>query len=150
MADTSAEPKLLLPFLKPFYDFAIPLSFTVVRVACGWNLAVHGWGKVTRGPAPYVKAFTASGFEPALFFYWAALGIEFVGGVALIVGLFTRFFAATAAIEMLIITISYWNNGFSWLARGYEYTLLWGFVCCAVALRGGGPYSLDRVIGKEL
>ena len=40
--------------------------------------------------------------------------------------------------------------GFSWLSRGYEYTLLWGFVCFAIALRGGGPYSVDRVIGKEL
>jgi hypothetical protein len=36
--------------------------------------------------------------------------------------LFTRFFAA--AIEMLI-TILYWKAGFSWLNRGYEYTLLW-------------------------
>ena len=34
--------------------------------------------------------------------------------------------------------------------EGYEYTLLWGFVCFAIALRGGGPYSVDRVIGREL
>ena len=38
MADTQAEPKLLLPYLKPFYDFAIPLSWPVIRIACGWNL----------------------------------------------------------------------------------------------------------------
>jgi len=28
--------------------------------------------------------------------------------------------------------------------------LLWGLVCFAIALRGGGPYSLDRKLGKEL
>jgi hypothetical protein len=28
--------------------------------------------------------------------------------------------------------------------------LLWGVVRPAIALRGGGPYSLDRKIGKEL
>ena len=52
--------------------------------------------------------------------------IEFAGGIALIIGLFTRFFAAAAAVEMLIITVLYWKAGFSWLNRGYEYTLLWG------------------------
>ena len=61
-----------------------------------------------------------------------------------------RLFAAAAAVEMLIISALYWKNGFPWLARGYEYTLLWGLVCFAIALRGGGPYSLDRAIGKEL
>jgi hypothetical protein len=31
-----------------------------------------------------------------------------------------------------------------------ELFLLWGIVMFAIALRGGGPYSLDRKIGKEL
>jgi putative oxidoreductase len=51
---------------------------------------------------------------------------------------------------MLIITYIYIPNGFSWLARGYEFSLFWGLVCFAIALRGGGPYSLDRKLGTEL
>jgi putative oxidoreductase len=51
---------------------------------------------------------------------------------------------------LLIITALYWKTGFSWLNRGYEYTLLWGLVCFAIALRGGGPYSIDRKLGIEL
>ena len=149
-ADTQGAPRLLLPFLKPFYDCVIPLAWPVIRIACGWNLAVHGWGKVTRGPSAYIKGFTDLGFDPALLWIWGALAIEFVGGIALIVGLFTRFFAAAAAIELAIITLIYWKTGFSWLSRGYEYTLLWGLVCFAIALRGGGPYSLDRKLGVEL
>lgn len=150
MPDPHAEPRPLLPSLKPFYDVVIPLSWPVIRIACGWNLAVHGWGKVTRGPSAYVKAFVEQGFDPAMPWIWSALVIEFVGGVALILGLFTRFFAAAAAIEMAIISFLYWKNGFGWLNRGYEYTLLWGWVCFAIALRGGGPYSLDRKLGVEL
>ena len=150
MADTQAEPKLLLPQLKPFYDFAIPLSWPVIRIACGWNLAVHGWGKVTRGPGAYRQGLRRPGLRTGIAWVWGALAIEFVGGIALILGLFTRFWAAAAAIEMAIITMLYWKTGFSWLNRGYEYTLLWGFVCFAIALRGGGPYSVDRKIGKEL
>jgi putative oxidoreductase len=150
MAEAQAEPKLLLPFLKPFYDVVTPLSWLVVRLGCGWLLVVHGWGKVTRGPSAYIKGFSDLGFEPALLWVWGALFIEFGGGLALIFGLFTRFFAAAVAIEMLIITCLYWKNGFSWLGRGYEFTLLWGMVAFAIALRGGGPYSLDRKIGREL
>jgi putative oxidoreductase len=149
-AGRTAEPKLLLPFLKPSYDRAIPLSWLVLRIGCGWVLLVHGWGKVTRGPSDYVKGFAALGFEPALLWVWAALIIEFGGGLAIILGLFTRFFAAAVAIEMLMITVIYWNNGFSWLNRGYEFVLLWGIVAFAIALRGGGPYSLDRKLGVEL
>src|SRR5437879_6394856 len=98
-----AEPRLLLPGLQRFYEIVIPLAWPVIRIAVGWNLLVHGWGKVTRGPSFYVKGFVEQGFDPALPWVWAALIIEFVGGAALIVGLFTRFFAAAAAIEMLII-----------------------------------------------
>jgi len=77
--------------------------------------------------------------------------IEFVGGLCITVGLFTRFWAAAAAVEMAVLTFYiYWGNGYGWLSRGYEYTLLWGLVLFAVALRGGGPWSLDRRLGREL
>jgi putative oxidoreductase len=149
MADTQAEPKLLLPGLRSFYDSVIPLTWPLIRIAVGWNLLVHGWGKVTRGVGAYSKGFADMGFD-SLVWIWAALGIEFVGGIALILGLFTRFFAAAAAIELAIITWLYWKNGFGWLNRGYEYTLMWGLLCFAISLRGGGPYSLDRKLGTEL
>ncbi|HTP82660.1 MAG TPA: DoxX family protein [Alphaproteobacteria bacterium] len=143
------SPKLFIPALQPFYDRVVPLAWPLVRLACGWNLIVHGWGKVTRGPSAFVATFGQLGFDPL--FVWAALLIEFVGGICIALGLFTRFWAAAAAVEMGIITFGvYWPAGFSWLNRGYEYTLMWGLLALAVALRGGGPYSLDRRLGREL
>jgi putative oxidoreductase len=121
------EPRPLFPGLRSFYDIVIPLAWPVIRIAVGWNLLVHGWGKVVRGPSAYIRPFMEQGFDPALPWIWAA-----------------------SAIELLIITALYWKTGFSWLNRGYEYTLLWGLVCFAIALRGGGPYSIDRKIGVEL
>ncbi|HEY2527924.1 MAG TPA: hypothetical protein VGJ20_08250, partial [Xanthobacteraceae bacterium] len=57
------------------------------------------------------------------------------------------------AIELAVITfVVSFPHGFSFSAQGggWEYPLLWGVTVLAIALRGGGPYSLDRVIGKEL
>ena len=153
MAATQAEPKPLLSFLQPFYDAVIPLSWLIVRIAVGWNLLVHGWGKITIGPTPgFLQGFADLGFTPPEFFFWSSFLIEMLGGICIILGLFTRFFAAAAAIEMACIAVTYWHsgNGFGWMKRGYEYVLLWGWVCFAISLRGGGPYSLDRKLGREL
>ena len=50
----------------------------------------------------------------------------------------------------VIMFAHYLPNGFSWLNRGYEFVMLWGLVSLAIWWRGGGPYSIDRKIGKEL
>jgi putative oxidoreductase len=153
MAEARTEPRPLLPVLQPFYDTVIPLSWLVIRAAVGWNLIVHGWGKIMIGPTDaFLKGFADLGFTPPAFFFWSSFLIEMLGGICIILGLFTRFFAAAAAIEMLCIFVTYWSsgNGFGWMKRGYEYVLLWGLVSFAIALRGGGPYSLDRKLGREL
>jgi putative oxidoreductase len=151
MSQTTNEPRLLLPFLAPFYRWAIPFSWAVIRVVTGVDFAIHGWEKVVRLP-PIVAALMHGStatlgpqFDPvhniALVFF------EFIGGIAIAVGLFTRFFAAAAAIELAIITFTvFWPRGY----HGYEYTLWWGLVMFAIALRGGGPFAVDRYIGREL
>ena len=100
---------------RPFYDAVIPLSWLIVRVAVGWNLLVHGWGKIMAGPtAAYLKGYGDIGFTPPELWFWSSTVVETTAGVALILGLFTRFFAAATAIEMLIITVVYWKTGFAW------------------------------------
>jgi putative oxidoreductase len=77
--------------------------------------------------------------------------LELVGCICLILGLFTRFFAAAFAIQMLIaLLFVHLAKGYAAGGGGYEYVLLIGAVCFTIAIRGGGPYSLDRMIGKEL
>ena len=150
MEYVTSEARPLLPALKPFYDRAIPLSWLLIRVAVAWNLLVHVWGKIQAGPTRLAPVFANMGFEPGVAWYWAAFLVEGLGGIGILLGLFTRFFAAAVAIEMFVIFCAYWHTGFNWLNRGYEYVLLWGLVTLAIALRGGGPWSLDRKIGWEL
>jgi putative oxidoreductase len=78
---------------------------------------------------------------------------ETIGAICLILGLLTRVVAASIAIELAIITfVVYWPNGFRFTSpgAGAEFTFLWGLMVFAVALRGGGPYSLDRKLGWEV
>jgi putative oxidoreductase len=140
--EIEAEPKPILPFLTRFYEIVIPLAWPMARLACGFHLIVHGWGKILRGG-------TVSGSTLAFGIFLTF--IEFVGGVCITIGLFTRFFAAAVSIEMAYLTfVHYWKNGYGWRTDGYEYVLMWGMLAFAIALRGGGPYSVDRKIGWEL
>jgi putative oxidoreductase len=92
-----------------------------------------------------------NGIEPALAGAYVIMFLELVGGCCLFVGLFTRFFAAALAIEMLIaLLFVHLPKGYSVGGGGYEYVLLIGAVCFAIAIRGGGVYSIDRLLGKEL
>ncbi|HVX91611.1 MAG TPA: DoxX family protein [Xanthobacteraceae bacterium] len=151
MEQTDREPKLLLPGLRPFYDAVIPFTWPLVRVGVGWILIVHGWGKIMRGMPRQAEMLVHDGINLGIPFAVFLTIVELGGGICIAIGLFTRFWAAAVAIEMGYLTfIHYWHNGFSWLNRGYEFVLLWGIVSLAIALRGGGPYSLDRKLGREL
>src|SRR5262249_44690944 len=86
-------------------------------------------------------AFVKMGYEHPVALIYLLIFVEFVGGLAIAAGLFTRFFAAAVTIEMAVITfVHYWPNGFSWLNRGYEFTLMWGLVSLAILIRGGGSW----------
>jgi len=145
------QTRLLLPGLRNFYDALEPLSWLLVRLACGGILAVHGWGKIARGAEAMAPAFMKMGYDHPVPLIWFLAFVEFAGGLGIALGLFTRFFAAMVTIEMAVILFAhYLPNGFSWLNRGYEFVLLWGLVSLAIWWRGGGPYSIDRRIGVEL
>jgi putative oxidoreductase len=153
-ANVSGEPQLLIPALAPFYVWARDFSWLVIRVTVGGVLLVHGINKVM---GPGVGAFAAGlakrGIEPSLLFAYVVFFNETVGAVFLAVGFLTRIVGPMIAIEFVIITfIAHFPNGFAWTSPhgGFEYPLLWGLVIFAVSLRGGGPWSVDRLIGKEL
>jgi putative oxidoreductase len=144
---TSSEPKLLFPGLAGFYAAVSDLWYPLIRAVAGGCLFYHGWVKLMDGPAAVAAGMTKSGFVPGIAFAYAAIFLETAGALSVVAGLFTRFFAAAIAIEMALITlVVQWPRGFPRM----ELALLFGIVFFAISLRGGGPYSLDRVIGKEL
>jgi putative oxidoreductase len=145
-----AKTKLLFPGLRPFYDWAEPASWALVRLSAGLMIIPHGWPKLMAGvDATAAGALAKRGIEPAEPLAVILILLETAGGLCVALGLFTRFFAAAIAVEMAVIVHQYFPK-FGWTGPGYEYPLLWGLVMLAIAMRGGGPYSLDRRLGREL
>ena len=143
-------PRLLVPQLKPFYDRVEPLSWLLIRLTAGLMIIPHGWPKLMMGiNATAQMALVKRGIAPAEPLAVVLITLETLGGLCVALGLFTRFWAAAITIEMLVIVYHHLPK-FGWTGPGYEYPLMWALVMLAIALRGGGPYSLDRVIGREL
>ena len=146
----NGQTKLIFPGLAGFYATWTEISYTLVRIVIGIIFIMHGLPKWNNGIERVGNAFATNYGLPRWF---AALAVffELVGGACLVVGLFTRFFAAALAIEMLIAMFAvHFAKGYAAGGGGYEYVLLIGIVTFAIAIRGGGPYSIDRAIGKEL
>lgn len=146
------EPKLFIGKLEPFYAWVRDLSWPLVRLAVGGTLLTHGVRKLMEGS---ITAFAVSSMERrGIHFNFAYLiwFNETVAAVLIALGLFTRFIAAVLAIEFAVITYFVFPNGYvvSNAGGGWGYPLLMGLLCLAIALRGGGPYSLDRALGREL
>jgi len=155
MTTSSQDPTPVFSGLAPLYAHSSDLSYLIVRLTAGGMLLVHGITKLTTGT---IAGFAANslarrGIEPALPLAYVVWFLETVGAICIILGLFTRVFAAAIGIQFLIITFhAHWGAGFGWSrpGGGWEYPLFWGLIWVAIGLRGGGPYSLDRKIGKEL
>jgi putative oxidoreductase len=150
MNSVQAEPKLLIPQLKPFYDFVEPLTWLLIRLTVGLMILPHGIPKLMAGvSATAASALERRGIGAAEPLAIVLIVLETVGGLCVALGLFTRFFAAAITVEMAVIAYHHLPK-FGWTGPGYEYPLMWGLIMLAIALRGGGPWSLDRKIGKQL
>ena len=86
-------------------------------------------------------------FAPQLAMFVALL--EAFGGLAVALGLATRFVAPMFAVQMLFVSAAL-GPTYPWIDRGIEYPLILGFVALLISSHGGGPYSIDRGLGREL
>ncbi len=90
------------------------------------------------------------GLGPGMVMAAAAGGMEFFGGIAIILGLLTRAAALGAAVTMLVAIVSvHLENGFFMANNGYEFALMLLLVALALVIRGSGHVSLDnRLFGQ--
>ena len=80
--------------------FSADLGFTALQVAVGLMMAFgHGLAKVPPA-AGFVEAVGSLGFRSPAVFAWAAGLSEFVGGLLIVAGLFTRPASLFLAVSM--------------------------------------------------
>lgn len=148
------EPRPIIPALAPFYAHVRDLSYLLIRLTVGGILLIHGINKLLGpGLVAFAGGLARRGIEPGLPFASVIFFNETIGAICLMLGLFTRPIAASIAIEFAVITFFvHFKNGFSFSSPGggWEFPLMWGLLVFAIALRGGGPHSLDRKLGREI
>jgi putative oxidoreductase len=126
------------------------LGLTVLRVITGLVFAAHGVQKLFMWGVDGVAAGFGQMGIPMAGITGPLVGVvELIGGVALVIGLFTRPVAAALAVVMLgAILFVHLPAGF-FLPNGVEFVLTLLGSAVALALTGAGTYSLDARLASH-
>ena len=153
MSDVDVGRRLLVPQLGRLYRGLAPYSYAFMRFATGMVLVPHGVQKLFFGGAAATAKAALGGLGPdfSLAVAYATGCVELFGALFLAIGFLTRLAALSIVVEMAVIVfVILWPNGYFWTNRGFEYALLWGLLSLACLFRGGGRYSVDRLLPFEL
>jgi putative oxidoreductase len=144
-------PRLFIPALGALYRTFAPITEPLIRVVAGGSLAIHGFPILFGNKVAAAKFLESVGFHDGLFWSYIVGGVEFFCGLFLALGLLTRLVAAPIIGFLVIAIVTYhWQHGFAWENRGIEYPLFWSIVVFHFLVHGGGRWSLDALIGREL
>ena len=127
-----------------------------LRVGAGVIFAAHGAQKLFGWFGGYglegTGAWMASiGIEPGVLMAAMAGSAEFFGGLLLIVGLLVRPTTVVLAITMIVAIASvHLQNGLFMSNNGYEFGLALLIISVALAFRGAGSLSVDRLLHRQL
>ncbi|MDE2213245.1 MAG: DoxX family protein [Patescibacteria group bacterium] len=116
------------------------LGLLLIRVIAGLIFTVHGWEKWQNIDSTIrLMALLNLGGAPTAYFI---ASLELLGGIALILGVFTRVFGVLFGIEMAVAAIiAGAPRGFG----GYEFEMLLSAVSFGLALAGSGKFSLLKM-----
>lgn len=121
----------------------------LARITVGWVFLWAGWGKL--GALPLVIGnFRGWGVPAPEILAPFVSGLEFVGGIALLLGLFTRLFAVPLIVVMVVaIKSALWEqvDSLEYLLGLVEFAYLAIFLWLSVA--GPGPVSLDHLLQRS-
>ena len=146
--------RLFVPALAPLYNGLEPYALPLLRVVMGLILVPHGCQKFFGwfhglGFEGFNQLFDKLGYHPGVVYTILAGGTELIGGICLVLGLFTRVASLFLVIFMIFGAQFTAQKGFFWTQGGAEYSLLILTVGLVFLIRGGGLYSLDEGMSRE-
>lgn len=121
-----------------------PQILSVLRIITGFMFLWHGTQKLFGFPPSEFKG------EMPAFIKYGAGGLEFFGGILILLGLFTR---PTAFVMSGLMAVAYFMahglKAFLPISNGGELAVLYCFVFFYIFFAGGGAWSLDKLIWKR-
>ncbi|MGH7346704.1 MAG: DoxX family protein [Candidatus Rokuibacteriota bacterium] len=131
------------------------LAVLILRLFLGFAFMMHGSQKLLGafgggGIAGVAGMLSKLGMEPSQLLAWVLSITEFVGGVCIVLGFLTRFWAAGLVIDMAVAIFKvHLVNGFFASKNGFELPLALGVMALVIVLTGPGSVSVDRAAGIE-
>jgi putative oxidoreductase len=117
-------------------------AYALMRFIAGFLFMFHGLQKIL--------GLYGGQAVPMLSQLWVAGIIELVGGVLVMVGLFTVPVAFICSGEMAAAYfLAHYPKAFWPIQNGGELAALNCFVFLYIASRGGGPLSVDRLVRRK-
>jgi putative oxidoreductase len=122
-------------------------GITVLRIAVGIVFAAHGGQKLFVSGFGNVAGFMGKVGIPAPMLAAVVVTlVEFLGGLALLVGAFTRWAAALLAIDMLVAILTVHLKAGFFLPAGFEFAFTLFAANVALILLGSGEASVDCLL----
>ena len=146
--------RYFIPAFGNLYARLEPFALPLLRAGLGLILIPHGCQKLFgmfggMGLNANAALFQRLGYSPGMFWGTLVGCTETIGGILLVLGLFTRP-AALSIVIFMIFSIHFTSaKGFFWSNGGMEYSILILLVALVFMIRGGGEYSLDKSMPKE-
>jgi len=127
-----------------YLDRLQPLALLLMRLTLGAIMVVHGYHKVFGGLHHHAQMVAGLGL-PAWLGYVSSF-TEFLGGLLVLAGLFTRAAAFAICINLAVaIWKVHWHNGLTG-DHGIEFPLAAATLAFALIFFGGGPVAMDHVL----
>jgi putative oxidoreductase len=130
-----------------YLDRLQPLALLVMRLSLGVIMLVHGYHKVFGGLHHHAQVVAGLGL-PAWLGYVSSF-TEFLGGLLILAGLFTRVAAFAVCIDLVVaIWKVHLHNGLVGSPDhvGYEFALSAASLAFALIFFGAGPIAIDHVL----
>lgn len=122
-------------------------GITVLRLVVGVVFLAHGGQKLFVWGFGNVAGFMGKiGIPAPMLAAIVVTLVEFFGGLALVLGLFTRWAAAFLSVNMLVAILTVHLKAGFFLPAGVEFALTLFAANAALVLLGSGQASVDRLL----